>query len=116
MRRFEGDLCCGRELPRRSVGLEDVGFGVLCGKEVVVARLAARAAGGVCQLGSRHRRIDVGIRLWLTGEEIACSVGLVGKCLLRSMEAGIGSLRLHAILRNALSGAYRIASISRVGP
>lgn len=116
MRRFEGDLCCRRELPRRSVGLEDVGFGVLCGKKVVVARLAARAAGGVCHLGSRHRRVNVGIRLWLTGEEIACSVGLVGKCLW-SVEAGIGSLSMHAaILREALSGACRIVSVSRVGP
>lgn len=104
-----------RELPRGSVGLEDVGFGVFCGEEVVVARFAARAAGGVCHLGSRHRRIDVGIRLWLTREEIACSVRLVGKCLW-SVVAGKAPLSRHAVLREALSGAYRIVSVSRVRP
>lgn len=96
-------------------GLEDMSLGVLCGEEIVVARLAARAAGGVCHLGSRHRRIDVGVRLWLTRNEVTCSVRLVGKCLW-GMETGIGPLSRHAILREALSGAYRIVSVSRVGP
>lgn len=112
---LERDLRRGRELPWGSVGFEYVSFGVLGGEEVVVARLAARATGGVCHLGSRHRGIDVRIRLWLAREEIACSVRLIGKCLWR-VEAGKGSLGGHAVLREALSGAYRIVSVSRVGP
>lgn len=80
---LEGDLCRGRELPWRSVCLEDVGFCVLCGEEVVVARLAARAAGRVRHLGGRHGGIDVGIWLRLAREHVARAVGLVGIGLLR---------------------------------
>lgn len=109
VRRLEGDLCRGRELPGRRVCLEDVGLCVLRGEEVVVAGLAAGAAGRVRHLGGRHGGIDVGVWLRLAREHVARAVGLIGIGLLRVI-AGSRSLGVrvagsgHDILRDALGG------------
>lgn len=54
----------GRLVPgRRGAALEDVDLGVLGREEVVVARLAADAAGAVHHVGRRHVGVDYGIGL-----------------------------------------------------
>lgn len=92
VRRQEGDLRVGGQLPRRRVRLEDVHLGVLGGEEVVVARLAAHAARRVGHLRGGHGRVQRRAGLWMAGEDVARAVGLDGEGLL-GLEAALGVLR-----------------------